>query len=274
MRVDFQPAQGDGIVGYVLKDLPSGLSASPAGMAPGAGPFTFTVRGGDCGSEYRFRVAVRYRDARGRTREAVSEASDPVRPCVTPGAPTGLNATATLSGAQLSWTAPPGAAAARYKLTWDGPVTGATTVSGTSATLSEIWTNGPYTFKVAAVNGAGTGPAATREAELAGPTIQYPVERNENSTGNVYDIPDANAGKTITTMEDNNGEKIAVHCQEKGQFYTRNSTLSGDMYANVTYNNRIGYIIGYLVDTPGDWRSFSGLPVWKCEPAGYFQPTG
>ncbi len=74
----------------------------------GAGPFTFTVSGGDCGREYRFRVAVRYRDARGRTREQVSAASDPVRPCVTPGTPTGLKAKATAAGAEVAWSPPPG----------------------------------------------------------------------------------------------------------------------------------------------------------------------
>ncbi|GAA4241955.1 hypothetical protein GCM10022254_72900 [Actinomadura meridiana] len=272
MRVDFQPSQGDGIVGYVLKDVASGLSAAPAGV-PGAGPYTFTVSGGDCGSEYRFRVAVRYKDDHGRTREALSAASDPVRPCVTLGAPTALTATAVASGAKVSWTAPPGATAASYKLTWDGPVKGSATVTGTSTTLASIGTNGPYTFKVAAVNGAGTGPAATRDTKLTGPAIRYPVERNENSTGRVYDIPDANTAKTITTMQDNNGEKIVVNCQEKGVLYERNATLKGDMYANVTYNGKTGYLIGYLVNTPGDWKSFAGLPLWKCEPAGYFGPA-
>ncbi|MFI0372457.1 fibronectin type III domain-containing protein [Actinomadura sp. 1N219] len=264
MRVDFQPSQGEGIIGYLLKDVPSGLSAAPEAITSGAGPFTFTVAGGECGREYRFRVAVRYKDARGRTREAVSAPSDPVRPCVTPGAPTGLAAQATASGARLSWTAPPGAAGTTYRLTWDGPVKGSRTVSATSATLGEIWTNGSYTFNVAAVNGAGTGPGATRTAKLTGPTTRYPVERNENSNGYVRNVADANGGTTVATMNDNNGETVTVNCQERGVYYERNADLAGDMYAKITYKGKTGYVIGYLVNTPGDWKSFAGLPVWKC----------
>ncbi|RFS82701.1 hypothetical protein D0T12_24970 [Actinomadura spongiicola] len=264
MRVDFQPSRGDGVVGYVLKDVPPGLSAAPSAIAPGAGAFTFTVSGGDCGREYRFRVAARYKDAHGRIREQVSDASDPVRPCVTPGAPTGLTARATASGARLAWTAPPGAGATAYEVAWDGPVRGRRTVSATSATLGEVWTNGSYTFTVAAVNGAGTGPKATRAARLTGPATRFQVERNGKSTGYVRSVADANGGTVVTTMKDNNGESIVVNCQKKGVYYRRNDALAGDMYANITYNGKTGYIIGYLVNTPGDWKNFSGLPVWNC----------
>ncbi|WP_207936526.1 fibronectin type III domain-containing protein, partial [Actinomadura sp. KC216] len=262
MRVDFQPSQGEGITGYLLKDLPAGLSASPAAIT--SGPYTFTVTGGACDREYRFRVAVRYKDARGRTREGVSAPSDPVRPCVTPGAPTGLTARATAGGASLSWTAPAGAAPAAYKLTWDGPVPGSRTVSATSATLGEVWTNGSYTFEVAAVNGAGTGPGATRSANLTGPTARYPVERNGKSTGYIRSIADAEGGTVVTTMYDNNGENVTVNCQERGKYYERNAELTGDMYTKITYNGKTGYVIGYLVNTPGDWKDFAGLPVWRC----------
>ncbi|WP_024936294.1 fibronectin type III domain-containing protein [Actinomadura welshii] len=262
MRIDFQPSQGEGIIGYVLKDVPSGLAASPAAIPQGAGPLTFTVRGGDCGREYRFRVAVRYRDSRGRTRERVSAASDPVRPCVTPGAPTGLGARATASGARVSWTAPAGASA--YRLSWDGPVSGSRTVSATSATLGDVSTNGSYTFTVAAVNGAGTGTTASAKATLTGPTNRYPVERNGQSNAYIRSTPDANNGSTVATMNDNNGEMVTVHCQVKGAYYNRNADLAGDMYVRLTWQGKTGYLIGYLVDTPGEWTSFAGPPVWKC----------
>ncbi len=36
------------------------------------------------------------------------------------------------------------------------------------------------------------------------------------------------------------------------------------MYAKITYKGATGYVIGYLVNTPGDWKSFACLPVWKC----------
>ncbi|WP_141584190.1 fibronectin type III domain-containing protein [Actinomadura sp. WMMA1423] len=272
MRIDFQPSQGEGVLGYVLKGVPPGLTASPSAITPGAGPFTFTVSGGDCGSEYQFRVAVRYRDGTGRTREQLSAPSDPARPCVTPGAPTGLTAQATASGTKVSWTAPSGASS--YRLTWDGPVTGATTVnaaagSAVSTTLGNVWTNGSYTFSVAAVNGAGTGTAARLGTRLTGPAAKYPVERNGKSDAYIRSVADANnSGATIATMTDNNGELVVVNCQKKGVSYThpRDSSLTGDMYANITWSGKTGYVIGYLVNTPGDWKSFAGPAVWKCEP--------
>ncbi|WP_339154058.1 fibronectin type III domain-containing protein [Actinomadura luteofluorescens] len=271
MRIDFQPSEGEGVIGYALKDVPSGLSASPPAIAPGAGPFTFTVTGGDCAREYRFRVAVRYRDGGGRTREQVSAPSDPARPCVTPGAPTGLQAQATTSGTKVSWTAPPGAST--YRIGWDGPVRGTRTVpaatgSAMTATLGDVWTNGPYTFTVAAVNGAGTGAAATLDARLTGPATTYPVERNGNSNAYIRATADANSGTTIATMTDNNGTLVVVHCQVKGAYYKhpKDSNLAGDMYSKITWSGKTGYLIGYLVDTPGDWRSPAGPAVWTCEP--------
>ncbi|GAA1866298.1 hypothetical protein GCM10009736_37010 [Actinomadura bangladeshensis] len=267
MRVDFQPSQGDGVIGYVLKDVPSGMTASPSAVQ-GAGPFTFTVSGGECGREYQFRVAVRYRDGRGRTREQVSAPSDPVRPCVTPGAPTGLKAKATAAGTEVAWSPPPGGGAVTYKLAYSGPVSGSVSGTATSATLSGVYTNGNYTFTLTATNGAGTGSAATLSAALAGPAVSYPVERNGNSDAYIRPTADANSsGQLLATMHDNNGEMVAVHCQEKGAYYRHpnDANLAGDMYAKITYKGATGYVIGYLVNTPGDWKSFAGPPVWKCK---------
>lgn len=264
MRVEFQPSQGDGIIGYVLKDVPSGLTASPSSIGPDAGPFAFTVTGGDCGREYTFRVAVRYRDAQGDTSEQVSTASDPVRPCVTPGAPTGLTAQATKSGAKVSWTAPPGGATS-YRLSWQGPVSGSRTVSATSATLGDVWSNGNYTFTVAAANGAGTGSDATLSTKLTGPTSTYAVQMNGNSDAYIRQTA-SSSGTVVATMHDNNGESVTVHCQEKGAYYQHpnDSSLAGDMYTNITWKGKRGYVIGYLISTPGNWKNFNGPAIWKC----------
>ncbi|MFB4309110.1 fibronectin type III domain-containing protein [Actinomadura sp. GTD37] len=267
MRVDFQPAQGDGVLGYVLKDVPAGMTASPSAIGAGAGPFTFTVAGGDCGREYRFRVAARYKDDRGRTREQVSAASDPVRPCVTPGAPTGLAAQATSSGAKVSWTPPQGAGGVTYRLAYDGPVSGSATGPNTSATLSDVYTNGSYSFTVTAANDAGTGAAARLGATLTGPAAKYAVERNGNSDAYIRATPDGKNGGLVATMHDNNGEPVSVGCQVQGTYYTHpnDSNLAGDKYVKITWQGKTGYVLGYLVNTPGDWRSFAGPPVWKCK---------
>ncbi|RKS69020.1 hypothetical protein BZB76_6159 [Actinomadura pelletieri DSM 43383] len=84
----------------------------------------------------------------------------------------------------------------RYEVTWDGPVRGRRTVSATSATLGEVSTNGSHTFTVVAVDGAGTGPKATRAGRPTGPATRHPVERNGESTGHVRSAADAN-GSTI-----------------------------------------------------------------------------
>ncbi|MGP4023263.1 fibronectin type III domain-containing protein [Actinomadura sp. 3N407] len=268
MRIDFQPSRGEGIIGYTLKDVPSGLTASPSAIGPGAGPFTFTVTGGDCAQEYRFRVAVRYKDADGRTRELPSPASDPVRPCVTPGAPTGLKAQATKSGAKVSWTAPPGGGSATYKLTWNGPVSGSKTVTATSATLGDVWTNGDYTFTVAAANGAGTGSGTTIDSRLTGPTSTYAVRMNGNSDGYIRKTASSKSA-IVATMHDNNGDNVTVHCKEQGLYYTHpnDPNLAGDMYTNITWKGSRGYVIGYLINTPGSWKSHNGPSIWKCEPS-------
>lgn len=265
MQIGFQPSQGEGIIGYVLKDVPAGLSASPAAIGPGAGPFTFTVSGGDCAREYRFRVAVRYKDGQGRTREVLSASSDPVRPCVAPGTPTGLSAQATKSGAKVSWTAPPGAGAAAYKLTWSGPVSGSKTVSATSATLGDVWTNGNYTFTVAAVNDAGTGSNATVSKQLTGPTSTYAVQMNGNSDAYIRQSADSSS-TVVATMHDNNGESVTVHCRKQGAQYQHpnDSSLAGNMYTNITWKGKRGYVIGYLIKTPGSWKSHNGPAIWKC----------
>ncbi|MGI5327881.1 fibronectin type III domain-containing protein [Actinomadura nitritigenes] len=268
MRVDFQPSQGAGITGYVLKDVPAGLTVAPRAIAADAGAYTFTVKGGSCGREYTFRVAVRYRDARGRTGERVSQAGDPVRPCVTPGAPRGLAAQATAAGAKLTWTAPAGAGATGYKIAWDGALTGSTTATGTSATLSQVATNGSYTFTVAATNAAGAGSGTSIAARLTGPAVRYAVRYNGKSHGYLYSTPNATSGTRVGSMYDNNGTQVPVNCQVKGVKYTHpnDSSLSGDMYVNITYGGTTGYVIGYLISTPGAWTSYAGPPVWKCSP--------
>ena len=264
MRVAFQPSLGEGVTGYVLKDVPAGLTASPASIGPGAGPFAFTVTGGDCGTEYRFRVAVRYQDAQGRTQELPSTASDPVRPCVTPGAPTGLTAAPTTSGAKVSWTAPPGGAST-YRLTWSGAASGSKTVSGTSTTLGNVWKNGSYTFTVAATNGAGTGTSARTSANLTGPKSTEEVTSNGNSNGYIYSSANNKSSK-VATMNDNNGDSVTVLCKVKGTPYehSSDSSLNGNTYTKIIWNGQTGYVVSYLVTTPGAWNSLAGPAIWEC----------
>lgn len=84
------------------------------------------------------------------------------------------------------------------------------------------------------------------------------MERNGQSNAYIRSTPDANNGSTVATMNDNNGEMVTVHCQVKGAYYNRNADLAGDMYVRLTWQGKTGYLIGYLVDTPGSGRPSPG----------------
>jgi predicted phage tail protein len=130
----------------------------------------------------------------------------------TPGAPTNVTATAGVAQATVTWTAPAATAT---------PITGFTVerTNGTTVVLTDVpaaartftatgLTNGTaYTFRVRAVNAAGTGPfsapsnAVTPVAPTAPavPTIGAATEGNANAV--VSWIPGNNGGSPVTRFE-------------------------------------------------------------------------
>ncbi len=166
---------GSAITGYTLTPYKDGVAQTAVPIA--AGTNTYTVANATPGSAYTFTVAARNANGTG----VVSALSNVAVPYTVPSAPTAPAATAGTSGARLTWTTPSSngySAITGYVIT---PYLGgvAQTVqtfnsTATTQTVTGLTAGSTYTFTVAAINAAGTGPAsATTNAVTvnAAPTI-------------------------------------------------------------------------------------------------------
>ncbi|MDD4369443.1 MAG: fibronectin type III domain-containing protein, partial [Oscillospiraceae bacterium] len=109
-----------------------------------------------------------------------------------PTAPQNFTATAADGQVALSWTAPAsngGAAISGYEVSQDNGATWGTASTNTSHTFTGLTNGTEYTFKVRAVNSAGSGAEASAAATPAASPV-YAV--NFYSDGSLY------AGKTVT----------------------------------------------------------------------------
>ena len=129
---------------------------------------TCTITGLDNGSAYTFKVTATTAMGDG----TASSASDAVTPITTPGVPTSLAGTAADASVALTWTAPTdtgGSAITDYTVesSSDSGTTWTTFADGSGDAIIDPpvsvtgLTNGTaYTFRVSAVNAAGTGTAS------------------------------------------------------------------------------------------------------------------
>jgi predicted RNase H-like nuclease len=153
---------GSAITGYVVTPSIAGVAQTPVTFTSAATAQTLT--GLTNGTPYTFSVAA----INGVGTGPGSTPSSAVTPATTPGAPTGVSGTSGDSQVTLSWTAPAsdgGSAVTGYIVTpYLGGVaqTPTTFMSAATAQIVTGLTNGTaYTFTVAAINGAGTGPGST-----------------------------------------------------------------------------------------------------------------
>ena len=145
------------VTGYKVFENGSSTALSAGVTITGT---TATVSGLTASTTYTFTVAATNSAGTGAQSSSVS-ATTAASGGGVPAAPTGLTVTGTtLSSVSLSWTAPAGTVTG-YKVYKNGsstPLSSGVSFSGTTATVSGLSAFASFTFTVAAVNAAGTGP--------------------------------------------------------------------------------------------------------------------
>lgn len=154
---------------------------------------------------YSFRVAA-------ETEWGIGEYSEPITatPFTTPGAPTSVAGTGADSSVSLSWSAPSsngGSAVTDYLIEYASGGSYSTFLDGQSSNTSTSvtgLTNGTaYTFRVSAINAAGTGLASTASSGLTPLTVPS-VPQNLSATASNQTVvlnwsaPSSNGGSSIT----------------------------------------------------------------------------
>jgi predicted phage tail protein len=160
---------GSAITGYKLTPYKEGFAQTPVTAA--AGETTKTIGGLTANSSYTFTVIAV--NAIGQSAESSPSGAVAPKAAAAPGAPTAVGATAKGSGALVTWTAPTedgGSTISGYRITpYLGSVAQAPTTTSTTATNAAVTglANGSaYTFKVAAINGVGTGAESAASAPV------------------------------------------------------------------------------------------------------------
>ncbi len=169
-------ANGSPITGYVVTPIRAGVAETP--ISYDTSTTTRTLTGLTAGSSYTFTVAAV--NAVGTS--TPSSPSAAVVPYALSAAPSTPTATASTLSATLTWTAPnnSGSAITGYRVTpYINGVAQTVQTFNSSATTQQVTglTAGTaYTFTVAAINAAGTGPASAQSTAVtpnAVPTLTF-----------------------------------------------------------------------------------------------------
>ena len=170
-------SNGSPITGYVITPYLNGTAQTAQTFSSTA--TTQTLTGLTAGGSYTFTVAAVNALGTG----AASPQSSAVTPYTLPGAPAITAVSAGDSAASLSWSAPASngySAITGYVVTpyVNGAAQTPQTFTGTATTqtVTGLTPGTSYTFTVAAVNAAGTGPASARSSAVtvnAGPSLTF-----------------------------------------------------------------------------------------------------
>ena len=192
-----QPSGGAEVTDYEYEQNGSGTWTSTGGTAT-----SYTVRNLTNGQPYTFKV----RAVNSAGQSAASTASASVTPATEPGAPTGLSATVSDQGVDLSWTAPAnngGQSITDYEYEQGGSgIWISTGGTATSYTVTGLTNGQPYRFRVRAVNSVGAGAASA-----ASPNVT-PATEPDAPTGLSATVSDQRVDLSWTAPANNGGATI------------------------------------------------------------------
>jgi len=210
-----------------------------------------TVTGLANGTDYTFYVTAINAD--GNSSYAISAAATPY---TVPGTPTGLTATQGVAEVALSWTAPAsngGSALTDYTVEYssDSGTTWTTFADGTSTTASTTVTglshSTTYTFRISALNAAGTGTASDTASVATATTAGAPTGLTATPEGTEatlsWTAPASNGGSALTdyTVEYSSDSGATWTTFADGTSTTTSTTVTG-LSHSTTYTFRVSAV--------------------------------
>jgi hypothetical protein len=257
ITITFAAASGVTPVRYILKGAPAGATVTPNEVGPN-GPFTFVVKGGSCAQQYSFTVVAQYAAGAG---DKGSAPSAPVRPCIAPGAPQGLNVTTATGGhgGTVTWQAPADSGSP-VTYTVSGP-SGTVRTQNTTQTYTGLTNSQTYAVSVTASNEAGSSAAVGGTLNLTPPDQTMNIAHNMNDTKPLYIRSQASttSGRRNGSIPGMTSPSVTVHCKTTGTTVTHPyDKVTSNVWGKITYNGISGYIADIYLD------SRNNAAVWDC----------
>jgi Domain of unknown function (DUF4082)/Fibronectin type III domain/Bacterial Ig domain len=267
------PSSGGPVTTYTV--IPYiGSTAQTATTLTGSPPETkVTISGLKAGTAYTFTVQASNPTGSG----TVSAHSNSVTPTAVtaPAAPTGVSASAATKQAVVNWTAPAsngGSTITGYTVT---PYIGSTAQSAvkvgasvTTASFTSLSNGTAYTFKVAAVNAIGTGPAGVSNVVTPQDTI---FDFSTPATVDSGDPSSVELGVKFTSESTGQitGIRFYKAAANTGTHIGSLWSASGELLAQATFTG----------ESASGWQQVSFSSPVQISPnttyvAGYFAPNG